>query len=569
MIISFLRYKNFLSTGNNWIEIDFMKVPKTVVVGVNGAGKSTMLDALSYAFYKKPYRDKIVLADLINTTTNKGCLVEVEFFQHGCEYLVRRGQKPGVFEINKRDGETWKLIDQGKDYQEFLEGLIGMGHKSFRQIVGLAKVDYIPFLRLDAAGRRAVSDDMMDLQIYSHMNTLLKERVRSSKEEMIEATNGFNNIAAQIQVHEAHLAGQRAGNEEDIARKEQQIEEWAAEAMDLLAKAKGFETSIADHQAIVVNAETTQHERDKWRESVRSIQQQLRVFDTDIAFLSAHDDCPKCHQSISAKYKQEFIIRLKGEQRSLTINLDAANKHLTQYEEQVNNHLITFTTINTIQRALDATKHEVNFRKSKIRQMQTSIEELKVKVEVDGADIGARLDDQLIEATERRENAENASQVLNAASVLLKDGGIKARVIAKYMPILNKLINRHLAVLDFCIDLTLDENFNETISSVSRDKFSYGMFSEGEKMRIDLAIMFAWRELAKMRTRASSNLLVFDETCDSSLDADGVDMLLKLAGDLTKTNVFVISHRGDSLVDRFDRTLKFAKEQEFAQISEM
>ncbi len=563
-----IKWKNFLSTGDMWTEIQLNGSPSTLIVGTNGAGKSTMLDALCFALFNKPFR-KINRGQLVNSINEKGLKVEVCFSIGKDEYRVFRGVKPNLFEIYKNN----KFIDQdaaARDTQKYLEQtVLKLNYKSFTQVVILGSSTFVPFMQLNAPVRREVIEDLLDIKVFSNMNTLLKERVRnvtaSNKdtiylkniaEERVSSQEKLINSLKEVKsIRNNEKKEKYKANVTKIKLKEKQKQDKITNKTELEKECSGIETFRDTLQAL----------RDKQTQTKTEIQRLTK----EIKFLESHDECPTCTQSISDGFKEVRMGSLSKTGSGLT-------KDATKYKESIKDTLDIIEELERICSELYEMRSEIS-----------SIDRDIVRLEKENLDIDKELTQQkspkIDEEKEILSNLQreldkvqndcaNIAQTLDefqVVSSLLKDSGIKKQVIKKYIPVFNNLINKYLHTMDFFVNFTLDEEFNEVIKSRFRDEFSYASFSEGEKQKIDLALLFTWREVARMKNSAATNLLILDEVFDSSLDASAtselLSILLKLGGG---TNLFVISHKGDLLIDKFKRCLRFEKVNDFSKLIE-
>lgn len=564
-----IKWKNFLSTGNTFTEIDFTRNKSTLIVGENGAGKSTILDALSFALYSKPFR-KINKPQLVNTINQKGLEVELEFSIGKREYLVKRGIKPSIFEIYQ-DGKLLNQDAEAKEYQEMFEkNILKLNHKSFSQIVILGSASFVPFMQLPANHRREVIEDLLDIGIFSTMNILLKEKISDNKNKLIETDYAIKGNAEKIELYKKHIATLKQNNDELIKQKRDKIVEITnnitskqSELQELTRVSEAASESISDHSKVRAKAE-------KISKLSLQIANRLEKIKKDIAFFESHDDCPTCRQGIQHGHRHEIIQQNNtqvaeiqgGEQKiaeelsslhSRLSEIDTISKNIIELNKSMSNINIQIQTWTKFISDLEQEIEGLNGSSQQIEDNNVEIQELKK---------------QLKEAIELKEQLASDRQILDVAGVLLKDSGIKTKIIKQYIPIINKLINKYLASMDFFVKFELNENFEETIKSRFRDEFSYESFSEGEKMRIDLALLFTWRTIAKLRNSASTNLLIMDEVFDSSLDNSGTDEFLKILNTVvTDTNVFIISHKGDQLFDKFEHTIRFEKHKNFSRIA--
>ena len=563
-----IRWKNFLSTGDLWTEIHLNDIASTLIVGTNGAGKSTLLDALCFGLFNKPFR-KINRGQLVNSINEKGLKVEVCFSIGKDEYRVFRGAKPNVFELYKNN----KMVDQdaaAKDTQKYLEqSVLKLNYKSFTQVVILGSSTFVPFMQLGASVRREVIEDLLDIQIFSDMNTILKDRIRgittknkdtiylkniaeervSSQEKLINSLKEINTNRKKEKKDKFKL------NETKIKEKETKKKLKKEKLIEVEAGCQDIET----HRTLL------QGLRDKQTEN----KTELKRLTKEIKFLESHDVCPTCTQVIGDGFKETRMSSLTSTGSGLTNDAE-------ELEGNINDALDIIGEIEKICEEMYEMRSEISSLDRDIIRLEkdnlnidqeiSEMKSPKIDQEMEILD-GLRKDLSVVD-----QDCANINKTIDeyqVVSYLLKDSGIKKQIIKKYVPVFNNLINKYLHSMDFFVNFTLDEEFNEVLKSRFRDEFSYASFSEGEKQKIDLALLFTWREVARMKNSAATNLLILDEVFDSSLDASAtgelLSILLKLGGD---TNLFVISHKGDILIDKFKRCLRFEKINDFSKIIE-
>lgn len=562
-----IRWKNFLSTGNIFTELNLSTPGTTLIVGENGAGKSTILDALTFALFGKTFRN-INKPQLLNTITRKELVVELEFSVQSNHYKIVRGIKPTVFEVYCNDN----LVNQSaemRDYQEVLEkNVLKINYKSFCQVVVLGSASFVPFMQLPASQRRAIIEDLLDLQVFTTMNTLLKEKVQDNTSLIQDNENDRKIVEAKIKMVREHLKEVQSKNEQFIQEKkialadvEKKIEEarlTKSELSDVIKSKSDYLTNLGSVKNKV--------------EKLKTLRAQMEIktasLSKEIDFFNNHDNCPTCKQEISSEFSCEIVEKRENEIKEVESGLSQlANKY-----EETNAEL---SKILEIDKECDDLRtkasHEtlkIQMFNDQVRTISKELDEAK-KTSKENSDLKVvDLEKDLTNLSNHYNILQEDKRVLNAAALLLKDGGIKTRIVNQYIPVINKLINKYLSEFDLFVEFNLDEQFNEVIKSRYRDEFSYASFSEGEKQKIDLAILFTWRAVAKLRNSLSTNLLILDEVFDSSLDGNSAEDLLKILQNISRdSNVFIISHR-DTLHDKFENVIKFVKTKSFSRIAE-
>lgn len=568
IIFETVRYKNFLSTGNDFIELRLNEHASTLIVGQNGAGKTTCLEAIYFALYGKSLRN-INKPNLINSITGKNLLVELEFTISGAKYLIRRGHKPGIFEIYKNE----KLLDQDAasgDYQTMLEDqILKIKAKSFSQIVTLSMANYTPFMKLTTGDRRKVIEDLLDIQIFSVMNQLLKDRVSSNKEAITAVEYDVKLLENKIELHKKHLLELNRNNKDLINERKAKIAEQHEQIHKYAEQISAFEKEVQALQDGLVVHMGSDQELAQATQFAKRAKALRKTIQTTFEFYETNTSCPTCSQQLDQHFKDSKIKECSDKLETIDGKIPELERQISELTNRVGEVKLVNGKICELNKKISNVAGDITTANKLITALTADIESLLEKVEQVKSDnsVMIALQEQIENSVSTKNDLISEREVLNLAGALLKDGGIKTRVIKQYIPIMNKLINNYLAKMDFFVQFELDETFKETIKSRYRDEFSYESFSQGEKLRIDLALMFSWRAIAKMRNSASTNLLFMDEILDSSLDTSGVDEFLKIIKGLTSdTNLFIISHRGDQLVDKFDNVLKFEKKHNFSRL---
>ena len=564
-----VRWQNFLSSGNNWTEIQLDRSPNTLVVGENGAGKSTMLDALCFSLFGKPFR-KINIPQLINSVNQKALMVEVNFTIGSTEYRVVRGEKPKLFEIYK-DGNLINQVASRREYQVLLEqNILKLNYNSFTQIVILGSSTFVPFMQLPAQQRRDIIEDLLDIKIFTTMNVLLKERLSDNKLKITDVKNALMVEDEKLNVHENYIHEIETKNRARIANLMSEVDKSESSISRLEisiesnnANIKELQDSITDEESVNKKLQDILKIESKFDDKIKKIRKEIKFFEDN-------DVCPTCDQDIDKTIKDAKITQGKNKVDEVTNALDKLQVELNKE----NQRLLDIAEVNKeIQEYLTKVTDENNQISSLnryIKQMRESIDtEVSDSTDLKAENNKLRNIKKGIEALEKKRKEHiNEKELLDVAFEMLRDKGIKTQIVRQYIPVMNKLVNKYLAAMEFFVSFELDEKFEETIKSRHRDSFSYSSFSEGEKMRIDLSLLLTWRSIAKMKNSTNTNLLILDEVFDASLDSNGCDEFLKLLNELGQdTNIFVISHKGDILQDKFRSVIRFEKHKNFSRIA--
>ena len=563
IIFKSIKYKNFLSSGNYFTEIPLDKHKSTLIVGHNGAGKSTILDAISFALFGKPHR-KISKSQLVNSINQKQAVVEVEFTIGKAQFKIVRGIKPNIFEIWK-DGSMINQSSHSLEYQKILEqNILKLNHKSFHQVVVLGSSSFIPFMQLNAGHRRNVIEDLLDINIFSKMNIILRERNSILKENINKINNDTNIVKSKIEQQTKYIRDIAAVTQENRSKYEEQIKK-AQEKINILQNQNSELSKELESNTASDELKKLQTEKNKIISDVATIKQEMKTIAKRGMFLEKNDECPTCEQPIQNKDK--LITETKNEAYQVQTSLSTVENSGALIDAKISS---LEDVIASIRKKTDT----INVNNREIVSLNQSNQDLQKYLESEvAADLtGAKKD--LEKMNSDKESLFEEKLRLNeqfgyngVIAEMLRDTGIKTKIIKQYLPVINKLVNQYLQTLDFFVHFNLDENFNETIRSRHRDAFTYDSFSEGEKQRIDLSLLFTWRQIAKMKNSVATNLLVLDETFDSSLDHDGIENLLKILYTLDEgSNTFIISHKGDILDGKFESKIEFVKDRNFSKI---
>ena len=568
IIFEKLRWKNILSTGNSFTELNLTKSPNTLVIGNNGAGKSTMLDALCFGLFGKPFR-KINKPNLLNSINQQQGVVEVEFSIGQKKYKIIRGIKPNTFEVYCNN----QLVDQdakAKDYQDHLEKFIlKINYKSFTQVVILGSASFVPFMQLSPGDRRAIIEDLLDIQIFSSMNGIVKDKMSIIKDGTLKNKYAMDLASEKILLQKQNIEEHKKHNQSEIEKKKKDVADSVDQIFTLQKDIGLIQKHIDVLQSKIADKLAVEAKSSKLLQLESKLESRIKKIDKEVSFYEQNDNCPTCKQGIEESFRQEQVVTLGSTKlevdkglTELSVQIASTNKrfediqnslkHITAHSNEIVKHNSTVSAINQYVTKMQKEIEELSNRKDNLEEENTKLVELK-------AELSALI--------KHQEGLSVEKQYLEFAGNLLKDSGIKTKIIKQYLPIMNKLINKYLTAMDFFVNFNIDENFEESIKSRHRDDFSYANFSEGEKMRIDLALLFTWRQIAKMKNSTNTNLLILDEVFDSSLDTVGTDEFLKLLYEMDKdTNVFVISHKGDQLFDKFRSVIKFKKVNNFSQV---
>ena len=570
IIFKKIRYKNFLSTGQQFIEIELDKSPTTLVVGENGAGKSTLLDALCFGLFQRPFR--IIKKDqLINTINEKECVVEIEFVIGTKQYKIIRGIKPNIFEI-WCDNDMLNQDAAQRDYQKHLEQtILKLNFRSFTQVVILGNASFVPFMQLKARDRRQVVEEILDIEIFSKMNFMFREKQKLQDEIIKQDDFEYSILDTKIEGKKKYIDDISNRSKELMDSKKVELDKTITDIANYEQDIRNVKVEISDLQKQVLDETRVSSKKTKLHSMEAKLENTCNKHKKDLRFFESHDDCPTCQQSIDTAFKATMI----DSKKEKVAELDSA---LGQIDKEIKTNQMRLDTINDTMILIREKELLINRYETSIVEIQKQTSRLQTEIsEVSNENVSTavqtgelnQLQEQLTQTDIKKKTDKEHKIYIDTARHLMQDTGIKTKIINQYLPIMNQYINKHLADMDFFVNFTLDEEFKETIKSRYRDEFNYHSFSEGEKLRIDLAILFTWREIAKLKNSTNTNLLVLDEIFDSSLDASGTDEFMRiLYTTMAKENVFVISHKGDTLIDKFPRVMKFEKYKNFTRMAE-
>ena len=562
-----ISYKNFLSTGNQPIEIDLSISQTTLIVGTNGTGKSTLLDALCFVLFNRPFRI-IKKEQMVNTINNGDCVVEVEFNVGTKNYIIRRGIKPNLFEIYCNG----KLINQDAnnvDYQKYLEtNIMKLNYRSFIQVVLLGSSSYEPFMKMKPRYRREVVEEILDIRVFGLMDLILRSQQSDLQKKLTEVRHQCELIKTKYETEAKYLTTLETKGSDNLTVQQNKIVQNDENRVKYEQKLQKLNEDIAVSQNALNGQDTTAKKVKELEKFETKIEQNISTHKKTLDFFKDNDTCPVCTQSIDEKFKEEkcnhetsTITKLELGLKQLVGELNGQEEKMTQFNQmsnKISEMNVEIAKINGSLSALKKHSDQIQLEISTASQKDVDIEKIELELAKMSADLGVA-DAHLTDVQEEKEYVDILREILN-------DKGAKANIIRKYVPIMNQLINKYLQSMDFYISFNLDEEFNETVKSRFRDTFNYNNFSEGEKMRIDLALLFTWRDIARMKNSTNTNLLILDEIFDSSLDGQGTDDFFKIIKGLEKENIFIISHKGDILFDRFTNIIKFEKHQNFTQL---
>ena len=564
-----VRYKNLLSSGNRFTTFELDRSNTTLIVGDNGAGKSTLLDALCFGLYGKGFRN-LKKDLLINSINQKELVVEVEFSIGKRDYKVIRGAKPNKFELYTNG----KMINQDatmKDYQEHLEkNILKMSYRSFTQVAILGSANFTPFMQLRAVERRKLVEDLLDISIFSTMQDMLKKKVSQHNLEVKETSHEIDLLHERISGLNDQVNALQKNREVKIKKYESTVNETQNNINKILGEVDEKTQNVVEKKRSIKSKDSTESRLKQATDLERQLETARKKAIADVKFYEENDDCPVCKQGLDHDHKEKCIKEREDKAEEITQALNDIDKTISECHDEIQRINVIQSEIDEIQREIGLLQTEVVSNQKYIKKLQGEIEDLQNEV-VGDSDVHDRLttSETDLDILEKKQETQTERQhYFELATMLLRDQGVRQRIIKQYVPIMNKMINKYLANLEFYVGFELNEAFEETIKSRFRDVFKYDNFSQGEKMRIDLALLFTWRAVARLKNSVNTNILILDEVFDSSLDSQGTDDFLKLLNTLNeKTNAFIISHKGDQLYDKFEEVIKFEKHKNFSRIA--
>ncbi len=567
LIFQKLRYKNFLSSGDTFTEIDFLANSTNLIIGSNGAGKSTILDALTFVLFNRPFR-KINKPQLVNSVNEKNCVVEIEFSNNNHQYLVRRGIKPNIFDIEV-DGKLLDKRGDDRDNQATLEeNILKVNYKSFTQIVILGSSTFVPFMQLSAAHRREVIEDLLDIRVFSSMSSIVKDRTRTIRDELKILDLKRSSLKEKGEMQAKFIDDITKRGQANIEKKRESIKQHMLEQQQLQESCVEV---LAQIETLNAELEDLKGAGDKLRKlggMKGKIQQKITTLSKNHKFFNDNTSCPTCTQDIDETLRQTKLTELGKEAKTLKTGYQDLEKAIEDEEAREANFTEVSGNVLELNRKLTSNNTNIANINKNIGNLETEVESIRESIENqdEAKEQLSSIASKLSDVTNKRTEFNSEMESYKFLNELLRDGGVKTNIIKRYIPLINKHVNKYLQMMEFYINFNLDEEFNETVVSPIHERFSYSSFSEGEKMRIDLALLFTWREVARVRNSVNTNLLVMDEVFDSSLDGFGTEEFLKIIRYVVKdANIFIISHKTE-LHERFDSVLKFEKERGFSKL---
>jgi DNA repair exonuclease SbcCD ATPase subunit len=562
-----IKWRNFLSTGNQWTEVKLDETSTTLIIGTNGAGKSTILDALTFVLFNKPFR-KINKPQLLNSTNEKDCLVEIEFSIDSTEWMVRRGMKPNIFEIHRNGQALDQAADAGTQQKWLEQNVLKMNYKSFTQIVILGSSTFVPFMQLPAASRREVIEDLLDIKIFSAMNNIIKDKIRIIRDDVRTLELKKSSLKEKVQMQENFIEELEKRGKDSIKEKENKIDQLIKLQEDCSTDNETINSSI---EQLSQTMEGFAGAADKLRKlgNLRGkISNKVSTITKEHKFFTENTVCPTCTQTIEEEFRLNRITDAQNKTRELQSGFKELEDAIQKEEERERQFLSLSKEVTKLTNEISQNNIKVSGYQRQIRDLESEIQTVAAQLENRNTEHEklTQFNENLRDTYETLGEKKQSIQYHDFAYSLLKDGGVKTKIIKKYLPLINQQVNKYLQMMDFYINFKLDEEFNETVQSPIHEDFSYASFSEGEKMRIDLALLFTWREVARFKNSVNTNLLIMDEVFDSSLDGFGTEEFLKIIRYVIKgANIFVISHK-DGLQDKFESVIRFEKVKGFSRM---
>lgn len=565
-----IRWKNFLSTGNNFNDIDFRKSPTTLIVGSNGAGKSTILDALTFVLYNKPFR-KVNKSQLVNSVNEKDCIVEIEFDINDRSYKVIRGIKPNVFEIHC-NGELWNQDASALDQQKHLEdNILKLNYKSFTQTVILGSATFVPFMQLSSSHRRDIVEDLLDIKIFSGMGKILADRMRQIKQDIRDLSLQKDLVEEKISMQKNFIKDLDERGKVNIENKKSKIEALSKDIDNLMGDNRTLNENIRDvYQPQLQELSDPTKSLRRMNGVKAKLEQKIQNITKEHKFFKDNSVCPTCGQDIEEQFRVNKVGEIEDQVQEINTAYKALKKTISEEQDREKEFAQLSKLISDKTHDISTNNTKISEYQKQTRSLESEIQEIASQIANRNSERDAlkKLEKELKLVEKNKSEQTESVSYLDFAHSLMKDNGVKSKIIKRYLPVMNKQINMYLQQMDFYINFTLDEEFKENVKSPIHENFSYDSFSEGEKMRIDLALLFTWRDIAKMKNSSSTNLLILDEIFDSSLDGTGTDEFTKIVRYAIKdANVFVISHNTQDLQDRFDSMITFSKINGFSKVS--
>ena len=565
-----IRWRNFLSTGNSFTEVDFRSSPTTLIVGANGAGKSTILDALTFVLYNKPFR-KISKGQLVNSVNEKECVVEIEFDINDRQYKVIRGIKPSVFEIHC-NGEIWNQEASAVDQQKHLEeGILKLNYKSFTQTVILGSATFVPFMQLSSSNRRDIVEDLLDIKIFSGMGSILKDKIRQANQDIRELSLQKDLTEEKISMQKSFIKNLDERGKANIESKKSKIGDLSKDVDNLMADNRTLNENITDvYQPQLQELSDPTKSLRRMNGVKAKLEQKIQNITKEHKFFKDNSVCPTCGQDIEEQFRVNKVGEIEDQVQEINTAYKALKKTISDEQDREKEFAQLSKLISDTTHGISTNNTKISEYQKQTRSLESEIQEIASQIANRNSERDAlKLLEKELKSVEKNKSEQTESvSYLDFAHSLMKDSGVKSKIIKRYLPVMNKQINTYLQHMDFYINFTLDEEFKENIKSPIHENFSYDSFSEGEKMRIDLALLFTWRDIARLKNSSSTNLLILDEIFDSSLDGTGTDEFTKIVRYAIKdANVFIISHNTQDLQDKFDNMITFSKVNGFSKTS--